>query len=284
LNVPAPSGDAPAWLDAGTRAGVRILRAGPPPDARETAVVALHGFTGHPRSWDELAARWTARDLPVIAPALPGHDPGSSPVAKESFEGAVARIEEATAGTLTGSPAVLVGYSMGARVGLGLLARRPQWLSRAVLVGARMPPADPAEREARQRVEDGWCERLRRDGLEAFLREWEALPLWRTQTGLPRERLTRQREIRSGHDPEGLAAAVETLGLGRMPGLTERLAAAGARVTLVVGSRDGKFVPLVRELAGVLRGAVLQTVPGAGHNVVVEAPDALARLVEGDLA
>jgi 2-succinyl-6-hydroxy-2,4-cyclohexadiene-1-carboxylate synthase len=196
----------------------------------------------------------------------------------------VARIDEAAAGELNRSRAVLVGYSMGARVGLGLLARRPPWLSRAVLVGGRLPPADPAEREARRRLEDGWCHRLRRDGLEAFLREWEAMPLWRTQADLPRARWERQREIRSRHDPEALAAAVETLGLARMPRQPDRLAAVEARVTLVVGSRDEKFAPLLRELAGVLPDAVSHTVPGAGHNVVLEAPDALARLVEGDLA
>jgi 2-succinyl-6-hydroxy-2,4-cyclohexadiene-1-carboxylate synthase len=246
--------------------------------------VLLHGFTGHPRSWDALAVRWAGRGLSVIAPALPGHDPGSPPIGGESFEDAVARIETAITGALGGGRAILVGYSMGARVGLGLLARRPRWLSRAVLVAARIPPADPAERQARRQLEDGWCIRLRSEGLEAFLREWEALPLWSTQAALPEEQRARQREIRSRHDPAALATAVETLGLARMPREPQRLAAAEARVTLVVGARDEKFVPLVRELAGVIPGAVPQVVPAAGHNVVVEAPDALARLVEGDLA
>jgi 2-succinyl-6-hydroxy-2,4-cyclohexadiene-1-carboxylate synthase len=262
-------------------ADVRIFRAGPP-RPRGRPLVLLHGFTGHPEVWSELAAGWVARGRSVLAPALPGHDPGSPARRGESFAAAVTRLDDAIAGAVNPGPAVLVGYSMGARVGLGLLARRPAWIERAVLAGGRLPPDDPGDAEARRRQEEAWCEQLRAEGLAAFLEQWERLPLWWTQREVPAPRLERQRSLRSRHDPEGLARALETLGLAAMPRAVSALAAVDARVTLVVGARDEKFVPLTRELQSALPRASTESVPGAGHNVVLEAPAAFARLVEGD--
>jgi 2-succinyl-6-hydroxy-2,4-cyclohexadiene-1-carboxylate synthase len=267
--------------EARVREGVRIYR-GAPRRATAPPLVLLHGFTGHPHAWCELAPRWLERGHPLLAPALPGHDPGSQAPAGESFREAVGRLDAALREELGTRRAVLVGYSMGARAGIGLLARGAAWIERAVLIGGRLPPADPELREQRRVLEAEWCGQLREQGLEAFLERWERLPLWSTQARLPAERLEHQRRLRARHDPEGLARAIECLGLAAMPRETEPLASVKARVTLVVGSRDEKFVPLTRELRDALGGALARTVPGAGHNVLLEAPETVARLVEGD--
>lgn len=285
MTAPATSGGlepAGPWRDAKVHEGIRIYRNTRTGSPARPTLALLHGFTGHPRSWDRLAEEWSAAGHPILAPALPGHDPGSPVQPREGFSEAAERIGVALERESAGGT-VLVGYSMGARVALGLLARWPRRFARALLVGGRLPPADPGERESRRRLERSWCERLRRDGLSAFLEDWERLPLWRTQRDLPRERLDHQRRVRRAHRAEELAGAIETLGLAVMPRQTEPLAAVDARVTLVIGSRDEKFLTLAVELAGTLPRADVETVAGTGHNVVIEAPHALARLVEGGL-
>jgi pimeloyl-ACP methyl ester carboxylesterase len=55
---------------------------------------------------------------------------------------------------------------------------------------------------------------------------------------------------------------------------------------LVLGAELDRTFPLAcsRALAAALTGATLEVVPGAGHAVVVEAPDRVAQILESFLA
>jgi pimeloyl-ACP methyl ester carboxylesterase len=50
-------------------------------------------------------------------------------------------------------------------------------------------------------------------------------------------------------------------------------------VTLVAGDRDPKYVDLARRMAERIAGAEVVVVPGAGHAVHLEDPDAVAALL-----
>jgi pimeloyl-ACP methyl ester carboxylesterase len=50
-------------------------------------------------------------------------------------------------------------------------------------------------------------------------------------------------------------------------------------VELVVGERDPKFAALGRELAGIIPGAHMTLAAGAGHNLLLERPELVARLL-----
>jgi pimeloyl-ACP methyl ester carboxylesterase len=51
-------------------------------------------------------------------------------------------------------------------------------------------------------------------------------------------------------------------------------------VTVVVGGRDEKFAALARRYAQLLPRAEVVTVPGAGHGLPREAPEALASVLQ----
>lgn len=221
--------------------------------------VLLHGFTGAPSSWDTVAARLPGR---VLTPTLPGH--GARPHPLGDWTGEIARLarwleDEGVRG------AHLVGYSMGGRLGWHLL-ERDDLFAEATLIGAHPGLADEAARAARRAADARWVRLLERDGLDAFLAAWEAQPLWDTQRRLPAHVLERQRASRHAHTARGLAEALAVLGLAEMPARP----AARVPVRLVVGALDGKH----RAIAVTL-DAPLAIVAGAGHNVVLEAPDAL---------
>jgi len=121
---------------------------------------------------------------------------------------------------------------------------------------------------------------LRTDGLDAFVPHWESLPLFASQRELPRETLEWQREIRFDHDPEGLARSLEVLGLAEMPDLRSSIGTLGLPLTLVAGSEDAKFERLAHTLAEEHPHVNVEIIDGVGHNVVLEAPHAIAALLE----
>jgi 2-succinyl-6-hydroxy-2,4-cyclohexadiene-1-carboxylate synthase len=247
-------------------------------------LVALHGFTGAPASWAYVLERLRAREPhgpgpTVLAPFLAGHGP--RPVRVEGFEDEVYRLCELVRDRAE-PPVHLAAYSMGARVALALLTECPDLFERATLIGARDGLADPTERRQRGEWERRWITLLETKGLSAFLESWEALPLWETQHDAPAERLAAQRSIRESHTPDGLAHAVAVLGLAAMPALADRLGKVDAEVTLMTGSLDPKFDRLAEPLERLIPRCRRLTVDGAGHNLLLERPDAVASALNRD--
>jgi 2-succinyl-6-hydroxy-2,4-cyclohexadiene-1-carboxylate synthase len=256
------------------RFGVRALRWGAPAPVRW---VLLHGFTQRPESFLALASS-LGPGTAALALELPGHG-GDLASDQERFEDAVAAL--AAPIRALGEPVHLVGYSLGARLALGLLLAHPASFARATLIGVHPGLEDDAERERRRADDRALASLLRDQGLEAFLARWEALPLWGTQGSLPDEAQAAQRAWRRSHHPAGLARSLETVGLAEMPSAWPRLGELAMPVQLAAGERDAKFRALAERMLPHLPSGTLAVVPGAGHNVPLEAPAALAALLRG---
>lgn len=242
----------------------------------EAPLVFLHGFLGTPATWDATRAQLGAHR--GTAPWLPWHGPDPwLPRGPASFDSVVDELVARVAGEGV-VPSWLVGYSLGGRLALGMLARHPGRFAGAVVVGAHPGLLDAHERAARAAEDDARAEALLRDGLPAFVDAWERLPLFATQAALPGEAWARQRAARLAHRAESLAESLRVLGLGRMPPRWDALGALRERTTVVVGGRDEKFLALAERLAAAV-GAEVERVEGAGHNVALEAPAAMARSI-----
>lgn len=255
-------------------------------------LVLLHGFTGSPASFDDLVRRIGARwpRVRVLRPALLGHASAAPASLEHRFVGGdahekVVRFEQevdrladgiARAG-LRGSH--LCGYSLGARVALGLLVRHGAAFSGATLIGVHPGLTSVAERAARVGSDERWCELLARRGVDAFLEAWRAQPLFATQRALPEAVAAQQRRVRSSQRADGLMRSLRVLGLGQMPDYRGSWRNVTGRLQLVVGEQDTKFVALARELAARAPSAELDVVAGAGHNVLLEAPEQVERIL-----
>jgi pimeloyl-ACP methyl ester carboxylesterase len=124
---------------------------------------------------------------------------------------------------------------------------------------------------------DALADRIEAIGVEAFVREWSAQPLF---AGLPRGVAEQANADRRRNTAAGLAAALRGLGTGVMPSLWDRLGELRVPVTVVVGDRDAKFLDIGERMAAALSDARLVVVPGAGHALPLEAPDAVAAALE----
>ncbi|MEE8524830.1 MAG: alpha/beta fold hydrolase [Thermoanaerobaculia bacterium] len=241
-------------------------------------LVLLHGFTGCPKGWDAVVERLPP-GFETHRPALLGHDPGSE-YGSGGFEDEVDRLGR-WLGERVEPPAVLAGYSMGGRVALGLVVRHPRLFAAAVLVGAHPGIEDGAARRRRIDSDEALARRLEEKGIEDFADFWEGRPLFASQLRLPAAVLERQRRQRLRHDPAGLAAGLRALGTGRMPDYRSVLGTLDLPIRLLTGSEDDKFCKVARAMAERLPRAVVEAVPAAGHNLILEAPGAVAAAIVG---
>src|SRR4051812_2146210 len=116
----------------------------------------LHGFAGTPAAWDDVIDAWQLPDEP-LAIALPGHGGGLVQATWEQNLDTVAR-------AVKGFDAV-VGYSLGARVALGLVSSG--LVAHGVLIGVN-PGVTDADRDARRQFDSAWARMLRTEGMAAF--------------------------------------------------------------------------------------------------------------------
>jgi 2-succinyl-6-hydroxy-2,4-cyclohexadiene-1-carboxylate synthase len=225
----------------------------------------LHGFTGSPQSFDAVG-------LPAasFAPCLAGH---LDTPAIGDFNAEVERLA-----TLAEGCSTLVGYSLGGRFALALLARYPERFERALIVSAQPGLQSDSERSRRREGDARLVAILREQGLAAFVDHWQALPLWASQGQLPAGVRQEQRRQRLRHHPEGLAQSLLRHGLAEMPDLRPHLRHVRSRVDLLVGERDEKFVAFGRELLTLLPSARLTVAEGAGHNLLLERPELVRKL------
>jgi 2-succinyl-6-hydroxy-2,4-cyclohexadiene-1-carboxylate synthase len=231
-------------------------------------LVLLHGFTQTGRSWQPLAHALAGR-YRAIAPDLPGH--GDFAARRPASFAACDAYLRALA---DGRAVTLAGYSMGGRIALH--AALGLGVERLVLIGASPGIADAGERAARAAEDAALADRIEAIGLEAFVREWGAQPLF---AGMPRGVAELVEEDRLRNTAAGLAAALRGLGTGVMPSLWDRLGGLAVPVDLVVGERDEKFRGVAERMASALPDARVVVVPGAGHAAHLEAPDVVVELL-----
>jgi 2-succinyl-6-hydroxy-2,4-cyclohexadiene-1-carboxylate synthase len=235
-----------------------------------TTVVLLHGFAGTGRAWDPVAQRLDRERYTALAPDLRGH--GAARDARPvSFAACVEDV-------LGAAPArfVLCGYSMGGRIAQHVALAAPERVERLVLVATTPGIPDEAERAAR-RADD---ERLAAfaDGatIEEFADRWAAQPLF---AGTPPAAARIWREDMLRNDPRGLAAVLRGMGTGAMDSLWGRLGELTMPVTVLAGAEDPKFVALAERMVAALPNAELVVVPGAGHGLPREAPEAVSAAI-----
>lgn len=240
----------------------------------EPRVVALHGFTATGAQWEPVARR---SPFGFVAPDLPGHGATRiSPIDLGTTLGALRDVLEVVA-----PPRVVVGYSQGGRLALLLAAEAPELVDALVVVSASPGIAEDAERRRRRAADAALASEIEADDLDRFLDRWLAAPVTGTNH-LPASTRAADRRMRRENTPRGLAAALRGYGQGSQPWILDALP--DLPTWIVVGERDRRYRRLGARIATTLPTSELVVVPGAGHNVVLEAPEAVAAVVHTAVA
>jgi 2-succinyl-6-hydroxy-2,4-cyclohexadiene-1-carboxylate synthase len=214
---------------------------------------ALHGNLGAPGDWDAVGlGPLRAVDVYAIGGDLKGFARQLNRLAAES-----------------GDPApILLGYSMGGRLGLhALLAPEAPWAG-AVIVSAHTGLTDAQKRAERLAQDQEWERRLREDPPDKFWDSWDAQGVFAGAEKPAGPRST---------DPRGFVE----WSLGNQPDLLPSLAHIEVPVLWVNGERDERYTAIGATACGVLPNARHLVVPGAGHRVPWEAPEEFRAAVAG---
>lgn len=246
------------------------------------AVLLLHGFTGSSVTWTPFLNAWPA--FTTIAVDLLGHGHSDCPSDPQRY-----RMEycvedlKALLDHLGIRRAAVLGYSMGGRVALRLALQAPERLWALVLESASPGIADASERERRVQSDIALASCIERDGLEAFVDRWQALPLFATQARLPAEGREALRCQRLRNNQQGLADSLRGMGAGQQMPVLPRLHTVQTPVLLLAGALDAKYCHLARQMAAALPCKRLTVIPASGHAVHLEQPAVFASAVRAFL-
>lgn len=264
-------------------------------------VVLLHGFMQSSASWNDLACLLQERYC-IYALDFIGHGQSDASLNPErySYEDMASSVDYFIRKVLHASQVHLVGYSMGGRIALSLVASSRDVLASVVLESCNPGCANEEERTAAAKRNQSWVHRLRCDGMEAFVEYWEDLPLFKTQKELGYHKVLHA--SRASNNPACMALCLEGAGKQAMPlsgntldvlrcvlqGDAEnetsgRCGEVGApegacsvlhkqsRLPLLYlyGSKDEKSKLVANQLSAV--GALVSSID-TGHNVHLEAP------------
>jgi 2-succinyl-6-hydroxy-2,4-cyclohexadiene-1-carboxylate synthase len=230
----------------------------------------LHGFTNTGASWTPVIEALAQRYRP-IAPDIRGHGPEARrPVSLELVLDDLAE--------LAPERFTLAGYSMGGRIALHAALAMPERVERLALIGASPGLADAGERAARREADQRLASEIERSEIGSFAARWAQTPVL---GGISAELAAAAYVDRIRSSPGALADALRALGTGELAPVWDRLGELAMPVALVVGERDAKFRAIALEMAAAIPRASVEVVPGAGHAVHIEAPEAVAALLLG---
>ncbi len=241
-------------------------------------VLLLHGFWGSPTSFDAVRARIPVPSAQLLCPALFGHRGHAESQDGPGFELEVSQLGHWLEQRIS-EPVYALGYSMGGRLALGLAIRRPELVCGLGLISSRRGLDDEAMRLQRRSQDARWAHRLETEPLSCILDAWESQPLLRPCTTRGQKELRSARASRLAQNPRGLAQALRRLGLAEMPSYGSEVRELHRPVTLLVGAHDSQYLALSEELLVELPGGRRVVVDGAGHPLLLDAPEAVASAI-----
>jgi 2-succinyl-6-hydroxy-2,4-cyclohexadiene-1-carboxylate synthase len=230
-------------------------------------LVFVHGFTQTANSWKPVAALFAADGYESIIVDVPGHGESAN-VRADLRRGADMLAALCGFG-------VYIGYSLGGRLCLHAGLMYPDLVRGLAVVGASPGIADESERAQRRTADNKLADHIVDVGVDSFLDEWLARPLF---DGLTLDDEARADRLRN--TPEGLASSLRHAGTGAQGSLWPRLREMNMPVLTIAGEHDHKFAAIGRQIAASVPEGQSVEIPGAGHAAHLEQPqlvvDALA--------
>jgi 2-succinyl-6-hydroxy-2,4-cyclohexadiene-1-carboxylate synthase len=229
------------------------------------AVVLCHGFGGSARNF-RLQARALEAQFRVTLFDLRGHARSPAP------EGAAAYRLDALLGDLAelvavaGTPLILGGLSLGAKLALDYALAEPEHVRALVLASYPSSGEDPRRRNWAL----GFAEAIETRGLDEAGAEF----VWGERSRFDPKGAALIRQGLLEHSPQALAHILREV-LARSPSprtLAPELRQLAMRACVVAGSDDPESLEPCRELAALLPNAELHVLEAAGHVVNLAQP------------
>ena len=241
-------------------------------------LLCLHGFLGEGSDWEKFAEAFLEHspDWQLALIDLPGHsdeEVGWLCPAADEFSQALCDLVAAEGW----DKAAIAGYSLGGRLGLQTALSFPEVFP--VFIGISTTAGIDDEEERTRRVDSDVALATRlRSGTDfaGFLREWWHQPVFASPARLDGD-LENFVTSRQRRDPIRMAACLETWSSGRMPAQWSALPKYAGLALLLSGEVDTKYIATAERMQAVFQNAEHLVVPEAGHQLLMEKPQEVAR-------
>ena len=241
------------------------------PHTDQPVVLFLHGFLGSSDDWQQITNRIND-SYGILTVDLPGHGRSLS-------ENADNYLIENCAGNIVSlldylnlERVILVGYSMGGRLGLYLLTHFQNRFYQAVIESSSPGLKTETERENRSAHDKSLAAKLTKTDLSSWLNQWYAQPLFASLREKP-ELFKRTITSRMNNDPTGLALSLEMMTVGRQQNLWPKLNEINRPLLLIAGELDSKYTKIIQQTADLCPNAQPVIIENSGHNVHSEQPE-----------
>ncbi|WP_028024915.1 2-succinyl-6-hydroxy-2,4-cyclohexadiene-1-carboxylate synthase [Enterovibrio calviensis] len=234
------------------------------------AIVFLHGLLGSSKDWQGVVDI-LEQDFTCLTIDLPGH--GNSKNVRVEDMGEANGFEET--GRLViqaiqshlNQPFWLVGYSLGARIGMYLCAfLRQELTGNASMLGLIIESGHTglpeSERGARFENDERWAVRFEHEPMFDVLQDWYQQAVFSSLNHEQKQSLV---TIRSDNLGIEVASMLRATSLAKQPLLIEPLKTSGLPLYYFCGENDPKFGALAMH-----SGFDFLTIPNAGHNIHAE--------------
>ena len=217
---------------------------------------------GHPTDWDEVRA------------ALPEFETSAVEVrAGDDWQSTVNQLAESIP-----ADSIIVGYSMGARLGLGVALVKPQRFGGLIFVSGHPGLESAQDREQRWLADQRVAECIESEPAESFLNQWYQASVF---ANLPEE--IRRAEIarKLARSSDDWPSILRACSVAKQPNYWPRLSELSIPTLVVAGERDEKYRKIavrIREEAS-LEALSVTIVPNAGHIVHREQQAAMVDLI-----
>jgi len=240
-------------------------------------IICLHGFSEDQTTWKYL-------NLPaysLIKIDLIGHGKSDRPNDPQCYcPEVMLRQLHIVINRLVNTKYIMLGYSMGGRIGLAYTLRYQQEVRKLILESASIGIQNDDERKERYQSEKMLADNILTKGIPWFQQHWSALPIFETQKKLPADVAAEIKQRRLNNSGTALAHTLMGSGQGSCPYYGDRLAELTIPALFISGSRDQKYSYLGQQLAVRQQGIVSVSIEHAGHNVHLEQPELFQRAVK----
>ena len=234
-------------------------------------MICLHGFLGRGADWQGF--QWPG----VIMIPTDWMESEYAPTLSE-VGAQINRMTERAVQDRFGTEAssvrkILLGYSLGGRVGLHALLEQPDFWDGAILISTHLGLQSAAERMARVTADEAWAQRLENESWPNFFKAWNAQPVFGARDSAS------LREAAPYPTPL-LAQALRSWSLGKQSDLRLRLVEFKRPLLWLTGQEDEKFSLLARNAATLSASGIHRALPQAAHRAPWENRDAFYSAVD----
>lgn len=244
---------------------------------RQSSLFCIHGFIGHPDDWlsvlpenarsERISLFAPSKENPFFEGALNFHE-----LSQWIYDRAV-RLPE---------PRILVGYSLGGRIGLYHLlkhsVKHSELWSKAVIISAHPGLTDESEKQRRLESDVQWAKRfseetLAEDKWSQLLLDWNNQPTFKGGLCEPSRPL-------GTYSRTALSSALKNLSLGRQANFRVELNKLNVPLSWVTGANDSKFSTLAKEISNLNNPSITTlSIEDSGHRILFDQPQVLKKLL-----